>query len=60
MSACIAQYEGCDPSLKQAVALLEQALAIVDSAKVSPDVGARLQEVIEQLKSVSADGGDPD
>jgi len=56
MSASTAQYQGGDQSLKEAVALLEQALAIVDAAKISPDVGARLQDVIEQLKSVSADG----
>jgi hypothetical protein len=56
MGASAAQFEGRDPSLKEAVVLLEQALAIVDAARVSPDVGARLQEVIEQLKSVSGDG----
>jgi hypothetical protein len=35
--------------LKDAVPLLQEALAIIDSTKLAPHVGARLQEVIEAL-----------
>lgn len=50
MSASTAQSKGRGLDLKDAVAHLEQALEILDSNKVSADVGARLQEVIDQLK----------
>lgn len=50
MGASAAQREGC-PDLKDAVTLLEQALNILDSNSVSPDVGARLHAVIEQVRT---------
>jgi hypothetical protein len=55
MSASTAQGDGRDPDLKDALAHLEQALEILDSHKVSPAVGARLMEVIEQLKATDAE-----
>jgi hypothetical protein len=54
MSASTAQNEGRDPDVKDAVEHLERALEILDSSRVSADVGARLQEVIDQLKTTSA------
>ena len=54
MRASTAQDNGRGLELKDALAHLEQALEILDSNKVSPDVGARLQEVIEQLKAPRA------
>ena len=54
MSASTAQDDGRGLDLKEALAHLEQALEILDSTKVSPAVGARLQEVIEQLKAIHA------
>jgi hypothetical protein len=50
MGASIAQREGCRPDAKEAVSLLEQALQILDSNEVSPDIGARLHGIIEQLR----------
>jgi hypothetical protein len=52
MSASTAHDKGHGVSLKDALALLEQALEILDSKSVSPEVGARLQEVIEQLRAL--------
>ena len=57
MGASIAQREGCRADLKDAIALLEQALGILDSNEVSPDVGARLHAVIEQVKVVDGEAG---
>jgi hypothetical protein len=54
MGALTAQDDGYGLDLKDALAHLERALEILDSNKVSPDVGARLQEVIEQLKAPDA------
>jgi len=54
MRASTAPDNGRDLDLKEVLAHLEQALEILDSNKVSPAVGARLQEVIEQLKAPRA------
>lgn len=54
MSASTARDNGRDQNLKDALAHLEQALEILDSHKVSPAVGARLMEVIEQFKASGA------
>jgi hypothetical protein len=54
MDASTAQNDGRDLDLKDALAHLEQALEILDSNKVSADVGARLQAVIDQLKAPNA------
>ena len=54
MSASTAQSEDRGPDLKDALAHLEQALEILDSKKASPDVGARLLEVIDKLKALDA------
>ena len=51
MGASTAQSNGRGLNLDDALAHLEQALEILDAKKVSPDVGARLQEVIDQLKT---------
>ena len=51
MGASMAQSSGRGLNLEDALAHLEQALEILDAKKVSPDVGARLQEVIDQLKA---------
>ena len=54
MGASTAQIDGRGLNLEDALAHLEQALEILDAKKVSPDVGARLQEVIEQLRAPNA------
>ena len=54
MSALNAHSEGRDDDPKDALVLLEQALEILDSQKVSPEVGARLQDVINQLRAIDA------
>ena len=51
MGASMAQSSGRGLNLEDALAHLEQALEILDAKKVSPDVGARLQEVIDQLRA---------
>lgn len=51
MSASFARNEGRGLDLKDALALLEQALEILDANEASLDVGARLFEVIEKLKA---------
>jgi hypothetical protein len=51
MGASAAQHDGCRSELKDAVALLERALEILDSNGVSADVGARLQDLIDQIGS---------
>ena len=38
------------PSLERALALLTEALEIVDALELSPEIGARLQEVITSLE----------
>lgn len=38
-----------EPSVDRALALLTEALAVVDALNGSPEIGARLQEVIELL-----------
>jgi hypothetical protein len=53
MSASSAHREACGSDLKDAVGLLERALRILDANNVSPDVGARLQDVIEQVKAAN-------
>jgi len=52
MGASTAQSNADGRDLKDAHALLEQALEILDTKKVSPDVGARLQAVIDQVKAL--------
>jgi hypothetical protein len=52
MGASTAQRTGRDLQLKDGVELLELALVILDSKNVSPDIGARLQDVIDQLKNL--------
>ena len=54
MSASTAQNEGRGLDLKDACALLEQALEILDSKKLSSDVSARLQDVIDRLEALDA------
>jgi len=54
MGASTAQIDGRDLNVEDALAHLEQALEILDTKKVSPAVGARLQEVIDQLKAPDA------
>jgi hypothetical protein len=54
MSASTAPDDDRGVDLREALAHLEQALEIIDSKKVSPAVGARLQEVIDQLKAPGA------
>jgi len=54
MGASTAQIDGRDLNVADALAHLEQALEILDTKKVSPAVGARLQEVIDQLKAPDA------
>ncbi len=48
-----ASMQKADPSpacaLERAIALLNEALAIVDDVADRPDIGARLQHVIESL-----------
>lgn len=39
-----------DPSSERAVALLTEALAILDALDLSPHIGARLQEVIDEVE----------
>jgi len=39
-----------DQSVERALALLAEALEIVDALNVSPEIGARLQEVITALE----------
>ena len=51
MDASTAPDEGRGADLKDALAHLELALEILDSNKVSPAVGARLQEVVDLLKT---------
>ncbi|GAA4747527.1 hypothetical protein GCM10023264_11580 [Sphingomonas daechungensis] len=50
--------EADDPSedwtMQRALALLEQALVIIDRWDASPAVGARLQQVIEDVQELSA------
>jgi hypothetical protein len=53
MGASTAQSNAGGLDLKDAHALLERALEILDSKKVSPDVGARLQAVIDQVKALA-------
>ena len=38
-----------EPSLRRARALLLEALEIVDALRLSPEIGARLQHVIDSL-----------
>lgn len=59
MGACPAQSEIRHSTLGEAVALLEQALRIIDAANAPSDVGARLAEVIERLKDVDCNGPAP-
>lgn len=40
--------------MQRALALLEQALVIIDRWDASPAVGARLQQVIEDVQELSA------
>lgn len=54
MSASTAQRTCRDLKLKDGVELLELALVILDNKKVSPEIGARLQDVVDQLKSIDA------
>ena len=54
MGASNAQGDGRGQDHRDALAHLEQALDILDSKKVSPDIGARLQEVIDRLKALDA------
>ena len=51
MHASTAPDDGRGVDLKEALAHLEQALEIIDSNKVSLAVGARLQEVVDLLKT---------
>jgi hypothetical protein len=52
MDASKVRSAGYRLEIEGALALLEQAQEILDSKKVSPDVGARLQDVIEQVKAL--------
>jgi len=54
MGASTARNDGRGPDVKDALEHLEQALEILDSQRVSPNIGARLQEVIDQLKTPNA------
>jgi hypothetical protein len=54
MSASNAQSEDCAhlaQSLARAVQLLEEALQLIDEHASRPELGARLQEIIDTLKS---------
>lgn len=42
-----------DEKLKRSIALLEQALALLDELKDHPEAGARLSALIEELKANS-------
>lgn len=41
--------ESSQPSADEALALLERALDLIDQLKLSPEIGARLNEVIDAL-----------
>ena len=45
--------ESARPSLARAQQLLEEALQIIDQLGSHPELGARLQEVIDDLKSLT-------
>lgn len=53
-----ARQLSCEVELEQALVLLEQAQGILDRKRVSADVGARLQELIELIKSLADVRGD--
>ena len=44
-----------DQSVERALALLAEALEIVDGLNMSPEIGARLQEAISALEEGSAE-----
>jgi hypothetical protein len=41
-----------DWTIERALALLEQALEIIDHRTAPPEIGARLQEIIEQVQEL--------
>jgi hypothetical protein len=44
--------KGSNPRIEQALALCTEALEICDALDVSPEIGARLQDVIGALEGV--------
>ena len=43
-----------DWTIERALTLLEEALDIIDRREAPPEIGARLQEVIEQVQALHA------
>lgn len=50
MPGSAAQQANAPAAIQRALTLLTEALALIDAIDVRPEIGARLQEVIEALR----------